>query len=148
MTASGQIAACAWPRAQGRLSAAFCVIAQSLDTFHNSHTSPLQRNKRSLAHRKRESTAAPMACSGAGVPGPVIHRGVVSGSIKRNPHHHGKAGLRGPTSRYFSKLQEQGVWESVAQRPELPNLTQEKTQRVFKGEGNGTRFVGLRATKQ
>src|SRR5262249_33244964 len=148
MTASDQIAACGCHRAQRRLSAAFCVIAQSLHTFRNSHTSPLPSGTHvAYSIAKGKAQRRPGRVPVQGFQGPLSTGGAVR-LHQAEPESLWKSGFARPTSRYFSKLQEQGVWESVAQRRELPNLTQEKTQRVFKGEGSGTRFVGLRATKQ
>src|SRR5262245_15221900 len=98
----------------------------------------------SIADRIGERTPVLVACSDAPVPGPVIHRGGVG------PH------LAEPASSWNCAAQSRDTFQSCRNKAygnplpqwRVTKLTQEKTQRVFKGEGNGTRFVRLCATKQ
>ena len=117
------------------------------DTFHNRHIAPQpsrEHSHRGEAHPRPKLTEA-------SVPGPVIHRCWAPPSRHRAPF----LGNRCRDARFLGafqivsfKVAGTRCVGSPLTKEIVTNPTQEKTQRVFKGEGNGTRFIQLRATQQ
>src|SRR5262245_64810661 len=82
------------------------------------------------------------------VPGAVIHRGRCPAPPRGTRIVMEKRACAAQPRDTFQSCRNKACGNPLPKTSVTKPNTQEKTQRVFKGEGNGTRFVRLRATKQ